>query len=195
MHGTEKEENNHRPVSFVSGGGNVHFDPASLILSSEFAILTRTEPTGGCSDLPELAAHEALIIRKADGRATDEAVEALVLSHKLLGIKKWIVIHYIGDEKAPLFDADAADQLRQHGRFETAAHGEILRNRPAPGQSAEEWNAAWIGFWQAASRNLDDVVQTVREDVERIRRHPRTPADVEIEGYIRDLRLGRFSQV
>jgi carbonic anhydrase len=163
--------------------------------SGGFAILTRTESDSGSADYSELANGEALIIRKADGRASDEAIESLILSYKLLGTQKWVVIHYVGDDEVPLFDHASAGDLLEHSRFVGNVDGETIGNRPLPGQSTEEWNAAWIQFWQSASRNLGKVAQIIREDVERIRNHPRTPADVQVEGYIRDLKLASFSQV
>lgn len=38
---------------------------------------------------------DAHIIRNAGGRATDDAIRSLVISHKLLGTKEWFVIHHI----------------------------------------------------------------------------------------------------
>ena len=34
------------------------------------------------------------VIRNAGGRATDDAIRSLVISHKLLGTKEWFVIHH-----------------------------------------------------------------------------------------------------
>jgi carbonic anhydrase len=160
-----------------------------------FAILTRADSNTSDNDLAELSAGDAFIVRKADGRASDEAIDSLVLSHKLLGTKNWIVIHYIGDDEAPLFDSAAVGELLERSRFVGNVAAETISSRPLPGQSTEEWNAAWINFWQAASRNLGHVAQTVRADIDRIRNHPRTPADVEVQGFIRDTKLGSFSRV
>ena len=38
---------------------------------------------------------DAHIIRNAGGRATDDTIRSLVISHKLLGTKEWFVIHHI----------------------------------------------------------------------------------------------------
>jgi carbonic anhydrase len=163
--------------------------------SGGFAILTHADSESSTAHYTDLAAGEALVIRKADGRASDEAIESLILSHKLLGTKKWVVIHYVGDDEAPLFDHASAGDLLEHSHFAGNVDGETISNRPLPGQPTEEWNAAWVQFWQSASRNLEKVAQIIREDLERIRNHPRTPADVEVEGYIRDLKLQTFSMI
>ena len=34
------------------------------------------------------------MIRNAGGRATDDAIRSLVISHKLLGTQEWFVIHH-----------------------------------------------------------------------------------------------------
>jgi carbonic anhydrase len=160
-----------------------------------FAILTRADANGSVSVDAEIKTSEALIIRKADGRASDDAIESLVLSHKLLGTKKWVVIHYIGDDETPLFDDAAIKDLLEHSSFAAVAADKMISNRPSSEQSAEEWNAAWVEFWQSASRNLGQVAHMIREDMDRIRNHPRTPSDVTVEGYIRDLKLQIFSRI
>jgi carbonic anhydrase len=41
-----------------------------------------------------LAEGDAHVIRNAGGRATDDAIRSLVISHKLLGTQEWFVIHH-----------------------------------------------------------------------------------------------------
>src|ERR1700750_47467 len=41
-----------------------------------------------------LAEGDAHVIRNAGGRASDDAIRSLVISHKLLGTKEWFVIHH-----------------------------------------------------------------------------------------------------
>jgi carbonic anhydrase len=195
LHNTAKNSGNDDAVSSVDVTDSWDNGADGLPTSGGFAILTRAESDSGATEYSELSNGEALIIRKADGRASEEAIESLVLSHKLLGTKKWIVIHYIGDDDAPLFDHAAATELLGQSRFEAIGDGETISNRPHPGQSSEEWEDAWIRFWQAASRNLGEVAAVIRADVDRIRTHPRTPADVAVEGYIRDLKLQTFSKL
>src|SRR6202166_4754166 len=59
-----------------------------------FAILTcmdaRLDP-GKYAGLSEGDAH---VIRNAGGRASDDAIRSLVISHKLLGTHEWFVIHH-----------------------------------------------------------------------------------------------------
>jgi carbonic anhydrase len=37
---------------------------------------------------------DAHVIRNAGGRASDDAISSLVISHKLLGTNEWFVIHH-----------------------------------------------------------------------------------------------------
>jgi carbonic anhydrase len=37
---------------------------------------------------------DAHVIRNAGGRASDDAIRSLVISHKLLGTREWFVIHH-----------------------------------------------------------------------------------------------------
>ena len=41
-----------------------------------------------------LAEGDAHVARNAGGRASDDAIRSLVISHKLLGTKEWFVIHH-----------------------------------------------------------------------------------------------------
>ena len=44
--------------------------------------------------MPGLAEGDAHVIRNAGGRASDDAIRSLVISHKLLGTNEWFVIHH-----------------------------------------------------------------------------------------------------
>jgi hypothetical protein len=41
-----------------------------------------------------LSEGDAHVIRNAGGRASDDAIRSLVISHKLLGTREWFVIHH-----------------------------------------------------------------------------------------------------
>ena len=41
-----------------------------------------------------LSEGDAHVIRNAGGRASDDAVRSLVISHKLLGTREWFVVHH-----------------------------------------------------------------------------------------------------
>lgn len=171
-------------------------NPARLPAAQDaFAILTRSLSEQETSLGAQMALGEALIVRKADGRASDEAIESLILSHKLLGTTKWVIVHYIGDDNSPVFDGKALDNLSEHSAFRLTGAETSLVNSRRDTSSPEQWEAAWKEFWESASRNLTREAQIIRTDIERIRNHPRTPPAVQVEGYIRDIKLGTLIKI
>src|SRR5512142_3085155 len=77
------------------------------------AILTcmdaRLDPAG-FAGLREGDAH---VIRNAGGRASDDAIRSLVISHKLLGTDEWFVIHHTGCGMELFTDEVMRDLLAQ----------------------------------------------------------------------------------
>lgn len=66
----------------------------SLPPSRKFAILTCMDARLLPSKFAGLAEGDAHVIRNAGGRASDDAIRSLIISHKLLGTKEWFVIHH-----------------------------------------------------------------------------------------------------
>ena len=59
-----------------------------------FAILTCMDARLDPAKYAGLSEGDAHVIRNAGGRATDDAIRSLVISHKLLGTLEWFVIHH-----------------------------------------------------------------------------------------------------
>ena len=59
-----------------------------------FAVLTCMDARLDPAKYAGLAEGDAHVIRNAGGRATDDAIRSLVISHKLLGTNEWFVIHH-----------------------------------------------------------------------------------------------------
>jgi carbonic anhydrase len=59
-----------------------------------FAILTCMDARLDPAKYAGLAEGDAHVIRNAGGRASDDAIRSLVISHKLLGTHEWFVIHH-----------------------------------------------------------------------------------------------------
>lgn len=59
-----------------------------------FAILTCMDAGLDPAKYAGLAEGDAHVIRNAGGRASDDAIRSLVISHKLLGTREWFVIHH-----------------------------------------------------------------------------------------------------
>ena len=59
-----------------------------------FAILTCMDARLDPAKYAGLAEGDAHVIRNAGGRATEDAIRSLIISHKLLGTNEWFVIHH-----------------------------------------------------------------------------------------------------
>ena len=64
-----------------------------------FAILTCMDARLDPAKYAGLAEGDAHVIRNAGGRASDDAIRSLVISHKLLGTREWFVIHHTSCSK------------------------------------------------------------------------------------------------
>ena len=74
-----------------------HFgDKSNLALppARGFAILTCMGARLDPAKYAGLAEGDSHVIRNAGGRASDDAIRSLIISHKLLGTKEWFVIHH-----------------------------------------------------------------------------------------------------
>jgi len=71
-------------------------DKGSLAMppGRHFAILTCMDARLDPAKYAGLAEGDAHVIRNAGGRASDDAIRSLVISHKLLGTREWFVIHH-----------------------------------------------------------------------------------------------------
>ena len=71
-------------------------DKGSLALppARRFAILTCMDARLDPAKFAGLAEGDAHVIRNAGGRASDDAIRSLIISHKLLGTNEWFVIHH-----------------------------------------------------------------------------------------------------
>src|ERR1700681_2068658 len=61
-----------------------------------FAILTCMDARLDPAKYAGLSEGDAHVIRNAGGRASDDAIRSLIISHKLQGTREWFVIHHTG---------------------------------------------------------------------------------------------------
>lgn len=151
-----------------------------------FAILTCMDARLDPAKYAGLAEGDAHVIRNAGGRASDDAIRSLVISHKLLGTREWFVIHHT-DCGMELFDGATMASLLETSRATASFDGTAWANTKAEGGSIEGWHVAWLTF--------KDLAQSVRDDVARIRNHPLTPKDVPVWGFIYDVKSGQLLPV
>jgi carbonic anhydrase len=171
-------------TDYVSSFG----DKATLALppARHFAILTCMDARLDPAKYAGLAEGDAHVIRNAGGRASDDAIRSLVISHKLLGTNEWFVIHHTNCGME-LFSDDVMRGLLSES-LDTASVGNTGWFNTGKGPGSQE--ARYIN-WLTISDNAQSVV----DDVSRIRNHPLVPAGIPIYGYIYDVATGRLNEV
>ena len=109
---------------------------------------------------------DAHVIRNAGGRASDDAIRSLVISQQLLGTNAILVIHHTDCGMLTFSNEDLRARVRRE-----------------LGVSADD-----IDFLPFA-----DLVQSVQDDVETLRRSPLLLPGSEIRGYVYDVATGRIA--
>jgi carbonic anhydrase len=151
-----------------------------------FAILTCQDARLLPPKFAGFAEGDAVVIRNAGGRASDDAIRSLVISHKLLGTKEWFVIHHDDCGMEWVTDADLREMWASS--LEPAVLDSDGFHEVGTGSgSTEAGYVNWLTF--------NDSARSVVEDVTRIRNHPLVSADIPIYGYLYDVRTGRLNEV
>ncbi len=172
---------NHRYSSEFGVKGELAMPP-----SRHLAILTCMDARLDPAKFAGLSEGDAHVIRNAGGRASDDAIRSLVISHKLLGTREWLVIHHTNcgmefftneSMRGLLGKSLETARLTAKG-FEDVGRG--------PGSRAGEY-IEWL--------TISNQEQSVRDDVQRIHEHPLVPADIAIYGYIFDVKSGHLIEV
>ncbi len=151
-----------------------------------FAILTCMDARLDPAKYAGLAEGDAHVIRNAGGRASDDAIRSLVISHKLLGTREWFVIHHTDCGMETFTNEVMASLLATS--LETATI------------DADGWHDTGAGPGSAEGRYINwltiaDNAASVVEDVARIKAHPLVPSCIPVYGYIYDCRTGRLVEV
>jgi carbonic anhydrase len=152
----------------------------------KFAILTCMDARLDPAKYAGLREGDAHVIRNAGGRASDDAIRSLVISHKLLGTATWFVIHHTNCGMELFSDEVIADLLEDDlGTAEF--NGAKWTNPNHHGGHC----AGHFIKWHTIANNEESVVQ----DVRRIREHPLAPSYIPIYGFIYDVKTGRLNEV
>ncbi len=129
---------------------------------------------------------DAHVIRNAGGRASEDAIRSLVISHKLLGTEFWFVIQHTQCGMATISDKSIANLLSESLMPSVLENGE-WKNVDFSGGSQEGHNMTW--------HCIDNLQASVTEDVARIADHPLVSPKISIYGYIYDVATGLLSAV
>ena len=151
-----------------------------------FAILTCMDARLDPAKYAGLAEGDAHVIRNAGGRASDDAIRSLVISHKLLGTNEYFVVHH-SDCGMELFTDDVISGLLEKSldtaRIDASGWHDV---GDGPGSGAGRY-VKWL--------TIADPKRSVVEDVQRIRSHPLIAPEIPIYGYIYDVKSGRLVEV
>ena len=129
---------------------------------------------------------DAHVIRNAGGRASDDAIRSLVISHKLLGTNEWFVIHHTDCGMETFTDEVMRGLLRQS--LDTAEIGPGGWKDVGQGPGSTEGDFIdWL--------TIADQAESVTADVKRIRAHKLVTSDVPIYGYLYDVKSGKLIEV
>jgi carbonic anhydrase len=151
-----------------------------------FAILTCMDARIDPAKLAGLREGDAHVIRNAGGRASDDAIRSLVISHKLLGTREWFVIHH-SNCGMELFTGEVIGGLLAQS-LDTASleNGAWKDTGIGPGSRTGEF-IDWL--------TIKNQAESVVADVERIRTHPLVPGYIPVYGYIYQVETGRLVEV
>lgn len=151
-----------------------------------FAILTCMDARLDPAKYAGLSEGDAHVIRNAGGRASDDAIRSLVISHKLLGTNEWFVIHHtncgmelftneiMGDLLDASLDTASIDEngWHDHGNGPGSSEGRFIN---------------WLTIKQQST--------SVTEDVKRIRASTMVPGNIPIYGFVYDVTSGKLLEV
>lgn len=152
----------------------------------KFAILTCMDARLHPSKFAGLAEGDAHVIRNAGGRASDDAIRSLVISHKLLGTGEWFVIHHTNCGMA-LFNDEIMRELLSSSLDTATFDGDAWHDHGAGPGSTEGQFVDWL--------TIKKQSESVVADVKRIRNNPLVPGDLPIYGYIYDVKTGKLIEV
>ena len=111
---------------------------------------------------------DAHVIRNAGGRASEDAIRSLVISQRLLGTREVVVIHHTDCGMMTFSNEELAAKCREDLGVDASGRD-------------------FLPF--------SDLEQSVRDDVETIRRSELIPDDIAVSGAIYDVWTGRLQPV
>jgi len=152
----------------------------------KIAVLTCMDARLDPAKYAGLAEGDAHVIRNAGGRASDDAIRSLVISHKLLGTNEWLVIHHT-DCGMETFTNEIITGLLKESLETATVDQNGWKNLNSNGGSSEGRYINWLP--------VTNQEESVLEDVIRIRNHPLVSKSVSIYGFIFNVHSGQLIEV
>ncbi|HDL01049.1 MAG TPA: carbonic anhydrase [candidate division Zixibacteria bacterium] len=163
-------------------------EKAKLVMPPKrrFAILTCMDARLDPAKFAGIAEGDAHVIRNAGGRASDDAIRSLIISHKLLGTKEWFVIHHTNCGMETFTNEIITDLLSKS--LSTSKLDE------------DGWHDDGTGSGTSAAKSIDwltisNQAKSVYDDVLRIRSHPLVAKDISVFGYLFDVKTGQLVEI
>jgi carbonic anhydrase len=154
--------------------------------SRQFAILTCMDARLDPAKYAGLSEGDAHVIRNAGGRASDDAIRSLVISHKLLGTAEWFVIHHT-DCGMEYFTDEIIRGLLSKSLSTASVDENGWKNVTEEGGSNEGKHISFL--------TISNQTESIIEDVKRIKSHPLVPSYIPVYGYIYDVKSGKLIEI
>jgi carbonic anhydrase len=156
---------NARYAERFDASGLAGLDPAP---ARHLAVVTCMDTRLDVYALLGLRLGDAHVIRNAGGRVTDDVLRSLIVSIEVLGTTAVAVIQHTDCGMAKATD----EELRALVRQRRGADPEPVR-----------------------FLTIDDHGEAIRRDVEVLRTSPFLPSDLDVRGFLYDVRNGRLSSI
>jgi len=150
------------------------------------AILTCMDARLDPAKFAGLVEGDAHVIRNAGGRASDDAIRSLIISHKLLGTNQWLVVHHT-DCGMETFNNEVMGNLLVESLSTATIGKEGWKNVAHDHGSPEGKYINWL--------TIEDQRSSINEDLERIRSHPLVSKKIILRGYLYDVRTGKLTEI
>ena len=129
---------------------------------------------------------DAHVIRNAGGKVSEDVIRSLVVSYKLLGTDEWYIIQHTSCGMGTITNDIMSELLEQS--LETAVH------------DGEKWKDIGKGPGSSEGRKIDwltmnNLEESVLEDMKKIRNHPLVPKNISIYGFIFNVNDGIMKEV
>lgn len=134
----------------------------------KLVILTCMDSRMDLEQLLGLQVGDAHMIRNGGGLATDDAIRSLILSTHLLGTRSIAIIQHTECGLLSITD----EQMRHRLTTQTGK------------------DASHLQF-----HAFTDLDKNVTEQVKRVREHPFLPNDIQVRGYVYDVKTGALREV
>ena len=152
----------------------------------KFAILTCMDARLDPAKYAGLSEGDAHVIRNAGGRASDDAIRSLIISHKLLGTAEWFVIHHT-DCGMEYFTDEIIRDLFSKSLATASVDEKGWKNVTEEGGSDEAKHISFL--------TINNQAESILQDVKRIKAHPLVPSYIPVYGYLYNVKTGKLTEI